>query len=74
MDLCYIAWNTILKKLMYFHDSSELPFVRLPDLTVSDFRNQRITILFFAEDIKYFGEWKAGIFFWNEEGCFGRVR
>lgn len=41
---------------MYFHDSSELPFVRLPDLTVSDFRNQRITILFFAEDIKYFGE------------------
>lgn len=62
MDLVYCLKHNS-KKLMYFHDSSELPFVRLPDLIVSEFRNQRITILFFAEDIKYLGEWKAGVFF-----------
>lgn len=62
MDLVYCLKHNS-KKLMYFHDSSELPFVRLPDLIVSEFRNQKITILFFAEDIKYLGEWKAGVFF-----------
>lgn len=42
--------KVILKKLMCFHDSSKPPFVRLPDLTVSEIRNQRITILCFGKD------------------------
>lgn len=74
IGLCCIAWNPVLKKLMYFHDSSELPFVRLQDLTVWDFTNQRITRLFFVEDIKYLGAWEAVFVCWSEEGCFRRVR
>lgn len=74
IGLCCIAWNPVLRKLMYLYESSELPFVRLQDLTECDFTNERITILFFAEDINHFGGWKAVFVCWNEESFFRRVR
>lgn len=44
---------------MYFHDFSKLPLLDFKVLQYVTSQVKIITILFFAEDLKYFRAWKA---------------